>query len=99
MKKSEKIAIDIITTYDMHSYFQSGENNSNIYRAGYYVKSIKETNDHVILLDSGGRLSSSLEAFYYTVVAPYKRHPMIILMNAMQYDASGISPNEFKFCL
>lgn len=99
MKKSEKIAIDIITTSDMHSYFQSGENNSNIYRAGSYVKSIRETNDHVILLDSGGSLAGSLAAFYYAVVAPYKRHPMIKLMNAMQYDASGISPNEFKFGL
>ena len=44
-------------------------------------------------------MAGSLAAFYYAVVAPYKRHPMIKLMNAMQYDASGISPNEFKFGL
>lgn len=99
MKKSEKIAIDVIATSDMHSYFLNGDNGSNIYRAGTYVKSKREENEHVILLDSGGSLAGSLAAFYYAVVAPYKRHPMIKLMNAMQYDASGISPNEFKFGL
>ncbi|WP_436863984.1 bifunctional metallophosphatase/5'-nucleotidase [Staphylococcus shinii] len=99
MKKSEKIAIDVITTSDMHSYFLNGDYSSNIYRAGTYVKKVREENDHVILLDSGGSLAGSLAAFYYAIVAPYKRHPMIKLMNAMQYDASGISPNEFKFGL
>ncbi|MEJ7461796.1 bifunctional metallophosphatase/5'-nucleotidase, partial [Staphylococcus warneri] len=56
-------------------------------------------NKHVLLLDSGGSLAGSLPAYYYAIVAPYKRHPMIKLMNAMQYDASGISSDEFKFGL
>ena len=38
MKKSEKIAIDVIATSDMHSYFLNGDNGSNIYRAGTNVK-------------------------------------------------------------
>ncbi|WP_436862672.1 bifunctional metallophosphatase/5'-nucleotidase [Staphylococcus caeli] len=99
MNKNEKVAIDVITTSDMHSYFLNGDSGSNIYRAGTYVKSIRDESEHVILLDSGGSLAGSLAAFYYAVVAPYKRHPMIKLMNAMEYDASGISPNEFKFGL
>lgn len=99
MKLSEKVAIDVITTSDMHSYFLNGDNGSNIYRAGTYVKQKREENEHVILLDSGGSLAGSLAAFYYAIIAPNKRHPMIKLMNAMQYDASGISPNEFKFGL
>ncbi|MEB6242255.1 bifunctional metallophosphatase/5'-nucleotidase [Staphylococcus gallinarum] len=99
MKQSEKIAIDVITTSDMHSHFLNGDNGSNIYRAGTYVNKVRNENKHVILLDSGGTLAGSLGAFYYALVAPYKRHPMIKLMNAMQYDASGISPNEFKFGL
>ncbi|KRG08969.1 bifunctional metallophosphatase/5'-nucleotidase [Staphylococcus sp. NAM3COL9] len=99
MKKSERITIDVITTSDMHSHFLNGDHSSNIYRAGTYVKTKRKENEHVILLDSGGSLAGSLAAFYYAVVAPYKRHPMIKLMNAMHYDASGISPNEFKFGL
>ncbi len=83
----------------MHSQFLNGEYGSNIYRAGTYVNEARSQNDHVILLDSGGSLAGSLAAFYYAIVAPYKRHPMIKLMNAMQYDASGISSNEFKFGL
>ena len=46
-----------------------------------------------------GKCSWLIGAHYYAIVAPYKRHPMIKLMNAMQYDASGISPDDFKFGL
>ena len=99
MEKNENITVDVIATSDMHSHFLNGDYGSNIYRAGTYVKDARKQNKHVILLDSGGSLAGSLAAFYYAVVAPYKRHPMIKLMNAMQYDASGISPNEFKFGL
>ncbi|UDI78686.1 bifunctional metallophosphatase/5'-nucleotidase [Staphylococcus taiwanensis] len=99
MEKNENITIDILATSDMHSHFMNGDFGSNIYRAGAYVKSVREDNENVVLLDSGGSLAGSLAAHYYAIVAPYKRHPMIKLMNAMQYDASGISPDDFKFGL
>lgn len=99
MEKNENIFIDVIITSDMHSQFLNGEFGSNIYRAGQYVSDVRKRNENVILLDSGGSLAGSLAAFYYAVVASYKRHPMIKLMNDMQYDASGISPDEFQFGL
>ncbi|MDU6732400.1 MAG: bifunctional metallophosphatase/5'-nucleotidase, partial [Staphylococcus epidermidis] len=99
MEKNENKIVDVIATSDMHSHFLNGDYGSNIYRAGTYVNEARKNNENVILLDSGGSLAGSLAAFYYAVVAPYKRHPMIKLMNAMKYDASGISPNEFKFGL
>ena len=99
MERNENIDVDVIATSDMHSHFLNGDYGSNIYRAGTFVKQVRDNNQNVILLDSGGSLAGSLAAFYYAIVAPYKRHPMIKLMNAMQYDASGISPNEFKFGL
>ncbi|MGZ2416775.1 2',3'-cyclic-nucleotide 2'-phosphodiesterase (5'-nucleotidase family) [Staphylococcus caledonicus] len=99
MEKNENININILATSDMHSHFLNGDYGSNIYRAGAYVKNVRENNDNVILLDSGGSLAGSLEAYYYAIVAPYKRHPMVKLMNDMQYDASGVSPDDFKFGL
>lgn len=99
VEKNENININILATSDMHSHFLNGDYGSNIYRAGAYVKNVRENNDNVILLDSGGSLAGSLEAYYYAIVAPYKRHPMVKLMNDMQYDASGVSPDDFKFGL
>ncbi|MGV3095557.1 bifunctional metallophosphatase/5'-nucleotidase [Staphylococcus borealis] len=99
MEKNEHINIDILATSDMHSHFMNGDFGSNIYRAGTYVKNVRDNNDKVILLDSGDSIVGSMAAHYYAVVAPYKRHPMIKLMNAMQYDASGVSPDDFKFGL
>ena len=87
MEKNENKIVDVIATSDMHSHFLNGDYGSNIYRAGTYVNEARKNNENVILLDSGGSLAGSLAAFYYAVVAPYKRHPMIKLMNAMQYDA------------
>lgn len=75
----------------MHSHFLNGDYGSNIYRAGTYVNQVRAQNHRVILLDSGGSLAGSLAAYYYAIVAPYKRHPMIKLMNRMHYDASGVS--------
>ena len=75
----------------MHSHFLNGDYGSNIYRLVLMLMKLEKIMKNVILLDSGGSLAGSLAAFYYAVVAPYKRHPMIKLMNAMQYDASGIS--------
>lgn len=99
MEKNENINVEILTTSDMHSHFLNGDYGSNIYRAGTYIKQVRDNNERVILLDSGGSLAGSLAAYYYAVVAPYKRHPMIKLMNRMKYDASGISSSEFKFGL
>ena len=99
LEKNEHINIDILATSDMHSHFMNGDFGSNIYRAGTYVKNVRDNNDKVILLDSGGSIAGSMAAHYYAVVAPYKRHLMIKLMNAMQYDASGVSPDDFKFGL
>lgn len=99
MEKNENINVEILTTSDMHSHFLNGDYGSNIYRAGTYVNQVRAQNHRVILLDSGGSLAGSLAAYYYAIVAPYKRHPMIKLMNRMHYDASGVSPSEFKFGL
>ena len=39
--ENERISVDVITTTDMHSQFLNGNYGSNIYRAGQYVKDIR----------------------------------------------------------
>ncbi len=99
MSQHDEMNIQIIATSDMHSHILNESERSNIYRAGTYINEVRRQYDHVVLLDNGGNLAGSITAFYYAVIAPYKRHPMIKLMNAMAYDASGISSNEFKYGL
>lgn len=96
---NEYVKVNVLATSDIHSHVLNGEFGSNIYRAGTYVKEVRHHNRNVLLLDSGGSLAGTLTAFYYAIVKPYKRHPMIKLMNALEYDASGISAKEFKFGL
>ncbi|QLK85672.1 bifunctional UDP-sugar hydrolase/5'-nucleotidase [Staphylococcus sp. 17KM0847] len=99
MRKNDEVRIQILATSDIHSHILEGHERSHIYRAGTYIEFVREQYAHTLLLDNGGSLAGSMSAFYYAIVAPYKRHPMIKLMNALDYDASGISTNEFKFGL
>ncbi|ARJ51464.1 bifunctional metallophosphatase/5'-nucleotidase [Staphylococcus lutrae] len=99
MSVHDEIRIHIIATSDMHSQILNESERSNIYRAGTYINEVRQKHQHVVLVDNGGNLAGSITAFYYAIIAPYKRHPMIKLMNAMNYDASGMSENEFKYGL
>ncbi|KIX90565.1 2', 3'-cyclic nucleotide 2'-phosphodiesterase [Staphylococcus microti] len=99
MRQNDEVRIQILATSDMHSRILDGDVASHIYRAGTYIEKVREQYKNVMLLDNGGSLAGSIVSFYYAVVAPYKRHPMIKLMNAMDYDASGMSANGFKFGL
>ncbi|HDV6058137.1 TPA: 5'-nucleotidase C-terminal domain-containing protein [Staphylococcus pseudintermedius] len=99
MSEHDEINIQIIATSDMHSHILNETERSNIYRAGTYINEVRQQHQHVVLVDNGGNLAGSVTAFYYAIIAPYKRHPMIKLMNAMNYDASGMSENEFKYGL
>lgn len=99
MVKHDEIDLHILATSDMHSYVLKEKEGPNIYRAGTYIEKVRENHQNVILLDNGGSLAGSITAFYYAIIAPYKRHPMIKLMNELEYDASGLSANEFKFGL
>lgn len=99
MSEHDEINIQIIATSDMHSHILNETERSNIYRVGTYINEVRQQHQHVVLVDNGGNLAGSVTAFYYAIIAPYKRHPMIKLMNAMNYDASGMSENEFKYGL
>lgn len=99
MRQHEEICLHILATSDIHSHILNGEEGAQLYRAGTYVSEIRSREEHVLLLDNGGSLAGSIVAFYYAIIAPHKRHPMIKLMNALDYDASGVSADEFKFGL
>lgn len=99
LNTNETITIDLLATSDLHGQIGKSGISGNILKMATYVKHKRKTNHHVLLLDNGGMLSGSMFAFYYAQIAPYKRNPMIKVMNEMQFDASGVSPDEFNFGL
>ncbi|PNZ38657.1 bifunctional metallophosphatase/5'-nucleotidase [Mammaliicoccus vitulinus] len=99
MRTNEIITIDLLATSDLHGQIGKSGISGNILKMATYVKHKRKANHHVLLLDNGGMLSGSMFAFYYAQIAPYKRNPMIKVMNEMQFDASGVSPDEFSFGL
>lgn len=99
MRQYEELRLNILATSDIHSHILNDDAGSHIYRAGTYVSEIRAREPHVLLLDNGGSLAGNIVAFYYALIAPHKRHPMIKVMNALEYDASGVSADEFKFGL
>lgn len=99
MKTNETITINLLATSDLHGQVGKSGIDGNILKMATYVKHKRKLNNRVLLLDNGGMLSGSMFAFYYSRIAPYKRNPMIKIMNEMKFDASGVSPDEFNFGL
>ncbi len=95
----ELIDIHIIATNDIHGALFPTENDVGIMKASTYVKMVRRASDHLLLIDNGNALSGSVSTYFFSRYKNKFRNPMITLMNQMKYDASGISPNEFRYGL
>ncbi|TDM12422.1 bifunctional metallophosphatase/5'-nucleotidase [Macrococcus lamae] len=93
------IDIHIIATNDIHGALFPTEQEAGIMRAASYVKMVRRVSDHLLLIDNGNALSGSISTYFFAHTQNHFRNPMITLMNKMNYDASGISPNEFRYGL
>ncbi|UTH14477.1 bifunctional metallophosphatase/5'-nucleotidase [Macrococcus equipercicus] len=93
------IDIHIIATNDIHGALFPSENDAGIMKAATYVKMVRRASEHLLLIDNGNALSGSVSTYFFSHSKNNFRNPIITLMNKMNYDASGISPNEFRYGL
>ena len=91
------ININIIATNDIRGALFSKNNEPNLLKAASFIKMNTQLKQHSLLLDNGNALSGSLCMYYFSEQQHYLRNPLITIMNELQYDASGISPNDFKY--
>lgn len=64
-----------------------------------YVKSIRQNNKNVMLIDNGDTIQGTPLSYYYDVIDTTSEHPMAKVMGAMKYDSWTLGNHEFNYGL
>ncbi|RNB69604.1 5'-nucleotidase C-terminal domain-containing protein [Brevibacillus panacihumi] len=98
--------ITILGTSDVHgnlwgyTYEDSKETaNNGLARISTYVKEVKETSPHVLLIDNGDTYQGNILTDDIYRKKPEVTHPVSVAMNAMNYNAMVLGNHEFNFGL
>lgn len=99
--------ITIIGTSDLHANIwgysyedQADTDNNGLARVSTYVNEVRAQEENVILVDNGDTVQGTiLSDDLYNKAKFDELHPMITVMNAMNYDAMTVGNHEFNFGL
>lgn len=99
--EAQTIQIKIIETTDVHGkilpYAAQNQNNdlslANVYS---YIKTLRENNEQIILLDNGDILQGDPSVYYYNFINDSVQHLCARIMNFMQYDAASVGNHDIE---
>ena len=101
---TETTQITILGTTDLHgniwgfSYEDNAETDADgMARAFTYIKQVREENPNTILIDAGDFMQGTIMTDDLFNKHPEKDHPMISVMNLMEYDAVTLGNHEFNW--
>ena len=64
-----------------------------------YVKSVREKNNNVMLIDNGDTIQGTPLSYYYDVLDTTSEYPMAKVMGAMKYNSWTLGNHEFNYGL
>lgn len=97
--------ITIVGTSDLHGnilpidYSNMKPANQGLAKVSTYVKSIRNANPNVMLVDSGDTIQGTPLSYYYDKVDTTSEYPMMKIMGAMKYDTWTLGNHEFNYGL
>jgi 2',3'-cyclic-nucleotide 2'-phosphodiesterase (5'-nucleotidase family) len=81
-----------------HDYFTGETTDHGLSRLAPIVDSIRAANPgRTALVDSGDLLQGNPLAYVHSELRPGERHPVVLAMDIMEYDAAAIGNHEFNF--
>ena len=95
--------ITILETSDLHGfihnwdYFSGQSYDQGLAMVQTIVKSEKITDPDLLLLDGGDTNQGTPLAYYYNIKAADYPNPMVVAMNAMEYDAMTIGNHDYNY--
>src|ERR1043166_5347993 len=103
--QSERVQITIIGTTDLHGnlnpidYYTNKPDNRGLAKIATLIKAIRKEQPNVLLIDSGDTIQGSpLESFHGRKNND-PPDPMMLAMNALNYDAMTVGNHEYNFGL
>jgi len=101
----EEMTIAILTTSDLHgnvlplNYANNEEMEIGFSKISTLIKQERVKHNHTILIDNGDTIQGTPLAYHYAQTNCKSIHPMVMLLNDLQYDAAIIGNHEFNFGL
>jgi len=103
--QSERIQVTILGTTDLHGnidpidYYTSKPDNRGLAKIATLIKSIRKEQPNVVLIDSGDTIQGSPLESFHGRKNNEPPDPMMLAMNALNYDAMTVGNHEYNFGL
>ncbi len=102
---SGSVHITLLGTTDLHGhvepldYYTNKPANLGFAKIATLIRQARAEQPEALLLDSGDTIQGTPLAYYYATKDTHATNPMMLLMNAMHYDAMCVGNHEFNFGL
>jgi 2',3'-cyclic-nucleotide 2'-phosphodiesterase/3'-nucleotidase len=102
---SKRVQIIILGTTDLHGnvfpidYYTNKPDNRGLAKVATIIKRTRKESQNVVLIDSGDTIQGTPLAYYHNKKNNQPPDPMMLAMNALNYDAMAVGNHEYNFGL
>src|SRR6267142_3050462 len=100
-----RVQITILGTTDLHGnifpidYYTNKPDNRGLAKVATIIKRTRKESPNVVLIDSGDTIQGTPLAYYHNKKNNQPPDPMMLAMNALNYDAMAVGNHEYNFGL
>jgi 2',3'-cyclic-nucleotide 2'-phosphodiesterase (5'-nucleotidase family) len=102
---AKRLHVVILSTTDLHGnifpidYYTDKPDNRGLAKIATIIKRTRQENRNVLLIDSGDTIQGTPLEYYHNKKNNHPTDPMMLAMNALQYDAMAVGNHEYNFGL
>src|SRR6185503_9900460 len=102
---AKRVHIVVLGTTDQHGnlfpidYYSDKADNRGLAKIATLVRQIRKENNNVVLIDSGDTIQGTPLEYYHNKKNNVPPDPMMLAMNALQYDSMTVGNHEYNFGL
>jgi 2',3'-cyclic-nucleotide 2'-phosphodiesterase/3'-nucleotidase len=104
-KAAKRVHIVVLGTTDLHGnlfpvdYYTDKPDNRGLAKIATLIKQTRKENPNVLLIDSGDTIQGTPLEYYHNKKNNGPADPMMLAMNALNYDAMTVGNHEYNFGL
>jgi 2',3'-cyclic-nucleotide 2'-phosphodiesterase/3'-nucleotidase len=102
---AESVHITLMGTTDLHAHIEPVDYYANkplalgFAKIATLIRGIRKEQPNSLLLDAGDMIQGTPLGYYFATEERAKPNPMMLVMNALGYDAAAVGNHEFNFGL